>query len=67
MNEQRDWGGLRGIIDEARDIARDERERPLVDCPVCGTTLQKNERLQQLGCPLGHFRAPAGARRADYA
>jgi len=61
-----DWGGLRGIIDEAKQLDADEKARPLVDCPICGTVLQTNTR-GAASCPLGHFRAPAGATRGQYA
>ena len=60
-----DWGGFRAILDEARQIERDEKSRALVDCPVCGTPLDTNSRGQK-NCPLGHFEAPAGAKRGDY-
>lgn len=57
-----DWGGYRAVIDEARKIAEDERNKKPVDCPVCGTVLDFNERLNQFNCPLGHYRAPGGPR-----
>lgn len=60
-----DFGGLRGIIEEARQLEREEQTRPLVDCPLCGTPLDKNSR-GELSCPLGHFRAPPGATRGAY-
>ncbi len=59
-----DWGGYRAIIDEAREIEREEKQRPLVDCPICGTPLDKNER-GELNCNMGHFRAPAGTTRGS--
>lgn len=49
-----DFGGLRGIVEEAKQLARDERAKPLIDCPVCGEPLDKNER-GAVNCPLGHF------------
>lgn len=60
-----EWGGLRAIIEEAKEIAREEREAPLIDCPICGTPLDKNSR-GQLNCPMGHFRAEAGATRGGF-
>lgn len=60
-----DYGGLRGIIDEAKQIDAEERTRPLLDCPLCGTPLQTNSRGEK-SCEMGHFRAPAGALRSQY-
>lgn len=60
-----DFGGLRGIIEEARQTDREERARPLIDCPICGTLLDENSRGEK-NCPMGHFRAKAGAKRRDY-
>lgn len=60
-----DWGGLRGIIDEARELEREEKSRPLVDCPQCGTPLDVNSRGEK-NCPMGHGRWPAGALRGQY-
>lgn len=61
----RDWGGLGGIIDEAKQIAAENRAAPLVDCPLCGTPLDVNARGMK-SCSMGHFRAPAGALRSQY-
>lgn len=50
----RDFGGLRGLIDEARALDEENENRPLVDCQKCGTPLQR--RSDGLGnCPMGHF------------
>ena len=49
-----DFGGLGGIIKEAQALAEQQKSRPIVDCPVCGTPLQKNSR-GQVNCPMGHF------------
>lgn len=57
----RDWGGLRPILDEAKQLAEEERNRPLIDCPICGTPLDKNER-GQVNCPMGHFFAESDRR-----
>ncbi len=54
----RDWGGLRGIVEEAKQIAETDRARPLIDCPICGTRLQRNARGEG-DCPLGHYRTTA--------
>ena len=58
---ERDWGGLRGIIDEARELAREERDRVEEACPLCGTPLDFN--AQGAGnCPMGHWRSAPGIR-----
>lgn len=50
----RDFGGLGSIVDEARALDEENATRPLVDCPHCGTALQR--RPDGLGnCPMGHF------------
>lgn len=59
-----DFGGLRRIIDEAKQIAEDERTRPLIDCPQCGEPLDENSRGEK-NCPLGHGRWPAGTTRGS--
>lgn len=61
----RDWGGLGSIIEEARQLDEQERQQPLVDCPICGTPLDVNSRGMK-NCPMGHFRAPAGAMKGQY-
>ena len=58
---ERDWGGLRGIIDEARDLAREERDRVEVDCPLCGTPLDFNAHGEG-NCPMGHYRTSASTK-----
>ena len=49
-----DFGGFGAIVKEAQGLAAAEREKPLVDCPVCGEPLQKNAR-GQVNCVYGHF------------
>lgn len=57
------WNELIAIGQEAQAIARDNRERPIVDCPVCG---QRLDRLGDvLNCPLGHFRQRGTQRRPE--
>lgn len=51
----RDWGGLRSIINEARQLEEEERRNPSPACPRCGTILDVNSRGQR-NCPMGHFR-----------
>lgn len=55
-----EWGGYRAILEEAREIEKEnrEQERHPVACPRCGEPLVENERLKMLACPLGHFRQP---------
>ena len=60
-----DFGGLRGIIEEAKALDAENRASPLVDCPVCGTPLDTNARGAK-NCPMGHFYAPAGATKGQY-
>lgn len=57
----REWGGLGKIVEEAKQLDADEKARPLVDCPLCGTPLDKNS-AGAVNCPMGHFRAPSDAR-----
>ena len=52
---------LMAIIKEAREIQEQDAQKPLIDCPVCGTRLDKNSR-GAVNCPLGHFYAPTDAR-----
>lgn len=58
-----DFGGFGKIVEEARALDADERNAPLVDCPLCGTPLDRNS-AGTVNCPLGHFRS-SGARRVD--
>lgn len=52
------WNELIAIKQEARDIRREDDEREVIDCPLCGTLLDENERGEK-NCPLGHYRTPA--------
>lgn len=51
---------LLAMMKSEREIQREIRDRPLVACPVCGDVLDKNNH-GELSCPMGHYRAPAGA------
>lgn len=55
---QREWGGLRRIVEEAREIRDFDRDRPLIECPICGTRLDRNVR-NEANCPMGHYRTSA--------
>lgn len=50
----RDWGGYAAIVEEAREIKRNEK--PSEACPLCGELLEFNERRGLANCPLGHYR-----------
>ena len=56
-----DYGGLRAITEEAKRLLEEDRAKPLIDCPICGSRLDKNSR-GAVNCPLGHFYAPTDAR-----
>jgi hypothetical protein len=52
----REWGGLRGILNEARAIDDELRNKPLLDCPRCGTPLTPPRASDGCrACPMGHF------------
>lgn len=46
---------LLAILKEAREMAAEDRAAPLVDCPVCGHTLDENS-TGVINCPFGHYR-----------
>lgn len=48
------WQQLIKIRDEARQIAKDEREKPLLECPYDGEPLQFRDGIAN--CPLGNYR-----------
>lgn len=54
-----DWGGLRAILGEAKQLAEEERNKQPEACPNDGTPLVFNERLSILACPMGDYRTPA--------
>lgn len=51
----REWGGLRSIVEEAKDLDRERREHVDPDCPVCGTPLDVRPRDGVRNCPMGHY------------
>lgn len=55
---------LLNITKEAREMRREDDERELVDCPVCGEVLDENKDGWK-NCPLGHFRAAPGTRARE--
>jgi len=50
----RDWGGYGTIIEEAREIDREERGKPPEGCPLCGTPLDVRDDGVR-NCKMGHF------------
>lgn len=53
---------LIAIKDEAKQMRAEDKAAPLVDCPVCGHTLDENSR-GEVNCPFGHFRQQGRTRR----
>lgn len=53
-----DFGGLGAIVEEARALDDDNASRPLIDCPRCGTRLERNS-AGVANCPMGHFTTSA--------
>lgn len=53
-----DFGGLGGIVEEARELDEETANRPLIDCPICGTRLDRNS-AGLANCPMGHFTTSA--------
>lgn len=47
------WEKLLNIRDEAKRVAREESERPIVACPNCGAPLEGARGV--LHCPSGDF------------
>ena len=50
---------LIAITQEAKQIAAEEKAKPLIDCPIDGTLLVSNGKY--LNCPMGNFRTRVGA------
>lgn len=46
---------LIAIRDEARQMAREDREARLIDCPIDGAILQYNSRRGLWSCPMGNY------------
>lgn len=52
-----DYGGLGGIIAEARSLEDTFRQQDRPDCPMCGLLLDvRSDGV--VNCPMGHYRAP---------
>lgn len=54
------WAELIAIRDEARRMAREDADKPLVDCPNDGTRLVFNAKRRAWGCPSGDFTRAGG-------
>ena len=54
-----DFGGLRAMVEEARQLDTENATRSLLDCPLCGTPLDVRERDGLKNCPMGHFETTA--------
>ena len=57
------WRDLLAIRDEARRIDAVDKAAPLLDCPVCGTPLDRRGD-GWANCPLGHYRTNATTKGA---
>ena len=51
---------LIAIKKEAAEMAKADREKPIVECPICGELLQIKGEVRN--CPWGHFRQIGSAR-----
>ncbi len=54
---------LIAIKAEARQMAKEDREKPIVECPLCGELLQIRGEIRD--CPWGHFRQNGAQRGAE--
>lgn len=52
------WAQLQAIVEEMKQASADEKARPLITCPICSETLDRNSK-GEANCPLGHFRTTA--------
>ena len=57
------WESLKAINDEARAMRAEDKAKPIVDCPICGFTLEENKGV--FNCPMGHFRQRGAQRGPD--
>lgn len=55
---------LLAITQEAKQIARDERDRLIIDCPFDGELLVSNGKY--LNCPFGNYRVRVGATHGSH-
>lgn len=52
----RDYGGYGQIVEEARKLEQEQRDKTPTACPLCGTPLEENKARGLLNCPMGHYR-----------
>lgn len=52
------WEQLQAITEEAKLLRREDKQRELVSCPICGDILEENSDGLK-NCPMGHFRTRA--------
>ena len=52
----RDYGGYGKIVEEARELDREQRDKTPTACPFCGMPLEYNEKRGLLNCPAGCYR-----------
>lgn len=55
---------LLDILKEARQLAAEDRQRPITECPCCGEPLQFRNGIGN--CPLGHFRTTKREKGAEW-
>jgi len=53
---------LIAMRDKAKQMRAEDKAAPLVDCPVCGHTLDEKSR-GEVNCPFGHLRQQGRVRR----
>lgn len=51
-----DYGGYGQIMQEARELEKEERAKLLTACPICGTPLEFSPARSLLNCPMGCYR-----------
>lgn len=62
------WAQLIAIKEEAKQIAKEEREKLYIDCPLDGALLQYSAKRGLWNCPMGNYTAigDAGGVRRDF-
>lgn len=48
------WNELISITEEAKLLRKEDRQRELTTCPICGDVLDVNKDDVR-NCPMGHF------------
>ena len=49
------WAQLKAILDENRQIARDDARESSVSCPIDGSALNYNPKRGTYDCPMGNY------------